>query len=170
MFWFSHIVHFLLLVVTSPNSRFWLFFFFYIWLFRFYWFSSFIFFRPGFMTYRTISDVVFFFHFWSLELLNFRIYAFGICIVICIGFCLSHVNYVDVYICYAVGQLCFRISGFNLKKEAVSFRSLVDCIEYFYGSGGKNSCKCCWYHFCNTIVKNLNVAAEWKIWVLVHRC
>lgn len=112
--------------------------FFYIWLFRFYWFSSFIFYQTWFYDLQDYFRFCgFFFHFWSLELLNFRICAFGICIVICIGFCLSHVNYVDVYICYAVGQLCFRISGFNLKKEAVSFRSLVDCIEYFYGSGGK---------------------------------
>jgi len=44
---------------------------------------------------------------------------------------------------YVLGQLCFRISGFNLKKEEVFFRNLVDSVEYFYDSGKKNSRQCC---------------------------
>jgi len=51
------------------------------------------------------------------------------------GFCMSRVNYVDV--CYVLGKLCVRISGFSLRKEAVSFRNLVDSIEYFYDSEKK---------------------------------
>jgi len=47
------------------------------------------------------------------------------------GFCLSRVNYVDVCVCYVSGQLCFRISGFILKKEAVHFRNVVDSLMFF---------------------------------------
>ena len=73
----------------------------------------------------------------SISILKIRICAFGIHIVRCMSFCLSLVNYLGVCVCYVLSQLCFRVSGFNLKKEAVSFRNVVDCVEYFYDSGKK---------------------------------
>jgi hypothetical protein len=35
-------------------------------------------------------------------------------------------------LCYVLGQLYFRISGFNLKKEAVYFRNVADSVKYFF--------------------------------------
>ena len=45
-----------------------------------------------------------------------------------------------VCVFYGLDQLCF--SWFHLKKEAVRFRNVVYCVEYFYNNG-KTSCKCC---------------------------
>jgi len=47
------------------------------------------------------------------------------------GFCLSRLNYDDLCVCYILDQLCFRISGLSLKKEAVYFWNVVDSVEYF---------------------------------------
>ena len=108
-----------------------------------------------------------FFIFKVQKFLKLRIRPFGIYTVRCIGFCLSRVNYVGVCVtCYVN---CFRISGFTWRRMQFAFEAWWIVLSIFT-TVAKNSCKCCSYCFCNIFVKNLYVAAKWKVWVLVDRC
>jgi len=63
-------------------------------------------------------------------LLNFyRVCAFGIYIFKCTDFCLSLVNYSDV--CVIFLAICILRLVFRVKKEAVCFRNVWYCFEYY---------------------------------------
>ena len=100
VFWFSHIVRFLLLAVTSPNNGLGCFFLHLTITFLLILFLYFI--RPGIMTCRTISDYIYIYiyYFLSSKVLKLRICAFGIYIVRCMGFCISRVDYFVMYVMF----------------------------------------------------------------------
>jgi hypothetical protein len=74
-------------------------------------------------------------------------------------------------VCYVLGQLYFRISGFNLKKEAVYFRNVMDSVKYFFTTVGENNpISAADTTFVIALSKICMLQLNGKVWVLVRRC